>query len=35
MQNNQTKNAKLDLVAKFLDYADCADVSYAILNYCV
>ena len=32
-KNIQTHNAKIDLVKKFLDYANCADVSYAFLKY--
>ena len=33
MKNIQTYNAKIDLVKKFLDYANCADASYALLHY--
>ena len=33
MKNIQTHNAKIDLVKKFLDYANCADASYALLHY--
>ena len=34
MQKNiQTHNAKIDLVKKFLDYANCADASYAMLHF--
>ena len=32
-KNIQTHNAKIDLVKKFLDYANCADASYALLHY--
>lgn len=32
-RNIHTHNAKLDLIEKFLDYADCADASYVILHY--
>ena len=32
-KNIQTDNAKIDLVKKFLDYANCADASYALLEY--
>ena len=32
-KNIQTHNAKIDLVKKFLDYANCADASYASLKY--
>ncbi|WP_199768795.1 methyltransferase [Helicobacter trogontum] len=32
-KNIQTHNAKIDLVEKFLDYANCADASYARLEY--
>ncbi|RDU58962.1 diadenosine tetraphosphate hydrolase [Helicobacter sp. MIT 14-3879] len=28
----RTQEAKLDLVKKFLDYAECADASYALLE---
>lgn len=31
-KNIQTHNAKVDLVRKFLDYANVADVSYAKLE---
>ena len=31
----RTHEADLNLVIKFLDYANCADVSYAMLDYCV
>ena len=34
-QDIRTHEASLDLVTKFLDYADCADASYAMLNYYV
>ena len=30
---NDTQNAKIDLVKKFLDYANIADASYALLHY--
>ena len=30
---NDTQNAKIDLVKKFLDYANVADASYALLHY--
>ena len=34
MQKNiQTQNADLNLIKKFLDYANCADASYALLEY--
>lgn len=33
MKNIQTHNAKIDLVKKFLDYANIADASYALLHY--
>ena len=32
-KNIQTHNAKIDLIKKFLDYANCADASYAMLHY--
>ena len=32
-KNIQTANAKLDLITKFLDYANVADASYAMLQY--
>ena len=32
-KNIQTHNAKVDLIKKFLDYANCADASYARLEY--
>ena len=32
-KNIQTHNAKIDLVKKFLDYANIADASYAMLHY--
>ncbi|WP_034346840.1 hypothetical protein [Helicobacter trogontum] len=32
-KNIQTHNAKIDLVEKFLEYANCADASYASLQY--
>ena len=32
MKNIQTYNAKIDLVKKFLDYANIADASYALLH---
>ena len=32
MKNIQTNEAKIDLVKKFLDYANCADASYAPLK---
>lgn len=32
-KNIQTHNAKIDLVKKFLDYANVADASYAVLHY--
>ncbi|WP_104717787.1 methyltransferase [Helicobacter trogontum] len=32
-KNIQTHNAKVDLVRKFLDYANVADASYAMLHY--
>ncbi len=32
-KNIQTHNAKIDLVKKFLDYANIADASYALLEY--
>lgn len=30
---NDTQNAKIDLIKKFLDYANVADASYALLHY--
>ena len=33
MKNIQTNEAKIDLVTKFLDYALCANASYAFLKY--
>lgn len=30
---NDTQNAKMDLIKKFLDYANIADASYALLHY--
>ncbi|EAH9030937.1 methyltransferase, partial [Campylobacter jejuni] len=32
-KNIKTQEAKLDLITKFLDYANCADASYAMLQY--
>ena len=32
-KNIQTHNAKIDLVKKFLDYANVADASYALLHF--
>ena len=32
-KNIKTAEAGLDLVQKFLDYANCADASYALLEY--
>ncbi|WP_171000103.1 hypothetical protein [Campylobacter taeniopygiae] len=32
-KNIKIQEAKLDLIAKFLDYANVADASYAILQY--
>ena len=32
-KNIQTHNAKVELVKKFLDYANIADASYAMLHY--
>ncbi|EOT0602557.1 hypothetical protein [Campylobacter coli] len=32
-KNIKTQEAKLDLITKFLDYADIADASYAMLQY--
>ncbi|WP_300900632.1 alpha/beta fold hydrolase [uncultured Helicobacter sp.] len=32
-KNIQTYNAKIGLIGKFLDYANCADASYALLHY--
>lgn len=32
-KNIQTHNAKIDLIKKFLDYANCADASYALLHF--
>ena len=32
MKNIQTNEAKIDLVTKFLDYALCANASYALLE---
>ena len=32
-RNIHTHNAKLELIEKFLDYANCADASYALLEY--
>ncbi|EAH5770902.1 hypothetical protein ACF1ZH_001868 [Campylobacter coli] len=31
-KNIKTQEAKLDLITKFLDYANCADASYALLD---
>ncbi len=31
-KNIKTQEAKLDLIAKFLDYANVADASYAMLH---
>ncbi|HED0612488.1 TPA: methyltransferase, partial [Campylobacter jejuni] len=31
-KNIKTQEAKLDLIIKFLDYANCADASYALLD---
>lgn len=33
MKDIQTHNAKIDLIKKFLDYANVADASYAMLHY--
>lgn len=33
MKNIQTHNAKVELVKKFLNYANIADASYAMLEY--
>lgn len=32
-KNIQTQNADINLIQKFLDYANCADASYAILEF--
>ncbi|WP_251825267.1 hypothetical protein [Campylobacter jejuni] len=32
-KNIKTQETKLDLITKFLDYANCADASYAMLQY--
>ncbi|MGM9009828.1 methyltransferase, partial [Campylobacter jejuni] len=32
-KNIKTQEAKLDLITKFLDYANVADASYAMLQY--
>lgn len=32
-KNIQTHNAKIDLIKKFLDYANITDASYAMLHY--
>ena len=32
-KNIQTDNANIDLVKKFLDYANITDASYAMLHY--
>ncbi|EJR6004986.1 hypothetical protein NXK53_001774, partial [Campylobacter jejuni] len=32
-KNIKTQEAKLDLITKFLDYANIADASYAMLQY--
>ena len=33
MKNIQTHEAKIDLIKKFLDYANITDASYAMLHY--